>query len=53
MVAEDDARARRIDSYYNESAWELAGMLVDAEDEIALWKDKVKALEFRLAELEG
>ncbi len=34
-------RDSRIESYYQESAWELATLLVDREDEIEVWKGKV------------
>lgn len=41
----DDDRDARIEAYYQESAWEIAEWLVDAEDEIEVWKQKVARLE--------
>ena len=37
-----ESRDKRIESYYQESAWDLAEWLVDAEDEIEMWKKKVE-----------
>lgn len=40
------SREERLDNYYEgESAWELTVKLVDAEDEIEVWKAKVARLE--------
>lgn len=44
-VADEPTRAQRIESHYQESAWSLAEWLVDAEDEIEVWKAKVARLE--------
>jgi hypothetical protein len=32
------SRDERIEEYYQQSAWDLAEWLVDAEDEIEVWK---------------
>lgn len=37
-------RNERIENYYHNSAWDLAEWLVDAEDEIEMWKGVVRKL---------
>lgn len=50
---EDESREERVERYYHEGARDLAGRLVDAEDEIEnYWKPRVRSLEHRLAGLE-
>lgn len=40
-----DDRDHRIETYYQDSAWDLAESLVDAEDEIEKWKARFARLE--------
>lgn len=44
MTDRDD----RIETYYQESAWDLAERLVDAEDELEVWKAQVVVLQDRV-----